>query len=69
MKTISGKRLCSILEKHGWALKKINDSHHIYFKKGKELLIVVPVHKNDDLKIGLLKGIMKIAGLVESDLK
>ena len=69
MKTISGKRLCSILEMKGWTLKKINGSHHIYFKKGIELLIVVPVHRNVDLKIGLLKSIMKIARLVESDLK
>ena len=69
MKTISGKRLCSIIEKKGWALKKITGSHHIYFKKDSELLVVIPVHKNDDLKIGLLKSIMKIAGLTELDLK
>ena len=69
MKTISGKRLCSILEKNGWTLKKINGSHHIYFKKEIDHIIVVPVHKNDDLKIGLLKSIMKIAELVENDLK
>ena len=49
-------------------LKKINGSHHIYYKQGVEQIIVLPVHKNEDLKIGLLKSIMKIAGLKEGDL-
>jgi hypothetical protein len=32
MKSISGKKLCKIVEKKGWILKKITGSHHIYEK-------------------------------------
>ena len=68
MKQVSGKRFCRILERHGWQLKRINGSHHIYGKSGHRARISVPVHGNKPLKLGLLKALMKIAGLTEDDL-
>ena len=68
MKSISGKELCKIVEKKGWILKRINGSHHIYKKTGVENLLVIPVHKNQDLKHGLLRSIMKLANISEHDL-
>jgi len=68
MKSISGKDFCKLLERKGWELARINGSHHIYIKQGTTYRISIPVHKNQDLKIGLLKSIMKIAEIEESDL-
>jgi predicted RNA binding protein YcfA (HicA-like mRNA interferase family) len=68
MKSISGKDLCTILEKKGWLLKKIHGSHHVYMKSGRTERISVPVHGNKDLKAGMLKAIMKIAEIEESEL-
>ena len=68
MKTISGKDFCKLLEKKGWVLARINGSHHIFTKKDTVYRISVPVHKNTDLKIGLLKSLMKIAGISEDEL-
>ena len=68
MKSISGKELCKIVEKKGWVLKRINGSHHIYKKPGELNILVIPVHKNDDLKLGLLKSIMKITQVSENEL-
>lgn len=68
MKSISGKDLCKILEKKGWQLKNIKGSHHVYMKTGRKERISVPVHGNSDLKIGLLKTIMKIAEISENEL-
>ena len=64
MKNISGKKLCKILEGNGWVLVRISGSHHVYTKNGEEAKIVVPVHGNKELKIGLLKAILKTAGLL-----
>ncbi len=69
MKTVSGKSFCKILEKKGWELARINGSHHIYTKKGTVYRISVPVHKNDSLKIGLLKSLMKIAEIKDDELQ
>jgi predicted RNA binding protein YcfA (HicA-like mRNA interferase family) len=30
--------------------------------------ISLPIHKNDDLKVGLLKHFMKVAGISETEL-
>ncbi len=68
MKSISGKRLCKILENKGWQLKKIHGSHHVYMTEGRKERISVPVHGNKDLKIGLLRSVMKIADIEEGDL-
>ncbi len=68
MKSISGKRLCSILEYKGWELKRINGSHHIYTKLGISARISVPVHGNKPLKIGLQNHLMKVANINETDL-
>ncbi|ASJ21002.1 type II toxin-antitoxin system HicA family toxin [Brachyspira hampsonii] len=68
MKTVSGKKFCKLLESHGWVLARINGSHYIYVKSGSDLRISVPVHKNDDLKIGLLKKLLKITNISEDEL-
>ena len=68
MKTISGKKFCKLLETHGWILARINGSHYIYIKSGSDLRISVPVHKNDDLKIGLLKKLLKLTEISEDEL-
>ncbi len=64
MKNISGKKLCKILEENGWELARITGSHHIYRKNGEDAKIVVPVHGNKEIKTGLLKAILKTAGLL-----
>ena len=68
MKQISGKGFIRILQHRGWRLKRISGSHHIFTKEGHRERIVIPVHGNQPLKIGLLKNQMKIAGLTEADL-
>lgn len=68
MKQISGKDFIKILQTHGWILRRINGSHHIFTKEGQRERISVPVHTNVPLKMGLLKHLMKIAGLTETDI-
>lgn len=68
MKAVSGKRFCSILESMGWELKRINGSHHIYFRAGNNIRLSVPVHGNTPLKTGLQKYLMKLVEMEESEL-
>ncbi|HIK10177.1 MAG TPA: type II toxin-antitoxin system HicA family toxin [Oscillatoriaceae cyanobacterium M33_DOE_052] len=69
MKSISGKALCKIVEQHGWQLKRITGSHHIYGKEGVAVILSIPVHSNRDLPAGTLRGILKDAGITEDDLQ
>jgi predicted RNA binding protein YcfA (HicA-like mRNA interferase family) len=68
MKSISGKELAKVLERHGWSLLRVQSSHHIYGKPGNNVRLSVPVHGNQTLKTGLLKHLIKLAGLTENDL-
>ncbi len=69
MKSISGKKLCKIVEQRGWILKRVTGSHHIYQKPDNQQILSIPVHRNQDLKLGTLKSLMKIANLSEQDLR
>lgn len=68
MKSILGKELCKIVQKHGWFLKRIKGSHHIFEKTGLEITLSIPVHGNKYLKIGTLKALLKQANLTENNL-
>lgn len=68
MKTLSGKDFARLLEKHGWELKRVTGSHHVYAKPGNPVRISVPIHGNASLKIGLLKHLLKLSEIPEADL-
>ena len=68
MKSLSGKELLKVLERHGWLLLRVQSSHHIYGKQGSNVRLSVPVHGNQALKMGLLKHLIKLADLTEDDL-
>lgn len=68
MKSFSGKDFLRILKEHGWELRRIHGSHHILGKEGSVVRLSVPVHGATPLKMGLLKHLLKMAGLSEEDL-
>jgi predicted RNA binding protein YcfA (HicA-like mRNA interferase family) len=68
MKAVSGRELAQVLERHGWTLLRVHGSHHIYGRPGQVERISVPIHGNQPIKIGLLRHLLKVAGLTEADL-
>jgi len=68
MSSISGKMLCRAIEKRGWSLRRVNGSHHIYGKDGSPVRLSIPVHGSTALKVGLLRALLKQAGLREEDI-
>jgi predicted RNA binding protein YcfA (HicA-like mRNA interferase family) len=68
VKSVSGKHFARILENRGWNLVRVNGSHHVYMQPGSAVRISLPIHGNEDLKIGLLRHFMKISGITENEL-
>ena len=68
MRSFSGKDLAKALERNGWILLRVQGSHHIYGKLGNPVRLSVPIHRNETLKLGLLRNLLKHAGLREEDL-
>jgi predicted RNA binding protein YcfA (HicA-like mRNA interferase family) len=69
MKAVSGKELARVVERHGWRLLRVHGSHHIYGKPDSIVRLSIPVHGNKPLKTGLLRHLVKMAGLSESGLE
>jgi predicted RNA binding protein YcfA (HicA-like mRNA interferase family) len=68
VKQISGRELARILQERGWQLARVHGSHHVFTMPNRRERLVVPIHGNRPLKTGLLRSLMKIARLTESDL-
>ena len=68
MKAVSGKRLAKLAEDKGWILSRINGSHHIYTMPGRFERLVIPMHANQSLKIGLQRSLMKIIPVGDGEL-
>jgi predicted RNA binding protein YcfA (HicA-like mRNA interferase family) len=61
VKAYSGKELIRLLRAHGWEVVRIEGSHHILTKPGREETISVPVHGSHSLKTGMVQSILKTA--------
>jgi len=68
MKAVSGKHFAKLAEEKGWRLARINGSHHINTMEGRTERLVVPIHGNQSLKLGLQRSLMKIVPLTEGEL-
>jgi len=68
MRTVSGKELARVFEQHGWQLLRVRGSHHVYGRSGSPIRLSIPIHGNKPLKIGLLKHLLREAGLDAADL-
>jgi predicted RNA binding protein YcfA (HicA-like mRNA interferase family) len=68
MKSVSGRALARLVERHGWQLLRVNGSHHIYGKAGSVVRLSIPIHGNQPLKTGLLRHLLKLAEIDESEL-
>ena len=68
MRTLSGKAFARLLERHGWRLARVSGSHHIYVRDGDVARLSVPVHGSTDLKPGLQRHLMKLAGVTDADI-
>jgi predicted RNA binding protein YcfA (HicA-like mRNA interferase family) len=68
VRSVSGKAFARLLEGKGWSLMPVNGSHHVYMNARNTARISLPIHGNDDLKTGLLRHFMKVAGIKENEL-
>lgn len=68
MKPVSGKEFAKIVERRGWILLRVQGSHHIYGKPGSQVRLSIPIHKNQTLKLGLQRHLMKLADIEETDI-
>lgn len=60
---VTGKGLLEFYIKLGFELKRVKGSHHVLKSKLNSKMFVIPIHTNEDLDRGTLKGIIQQSGL------
>lgn len=63
MRTLSGKDVCLILEKHGYVQVRQRGSHIIMQKQAKDSSTTIPVPNHKELRIGTLRSIIRQSGI------
>jgi predicted RNA binding protein YcfA (HicA-like mRNA interferase family) len=63
LRNLSGKQVCSILERHGFEEVRRRGSHIVMQKKLPKSTITVPVPNHDEVRIGTLQSIIRQSGL------
>ena len=63
----TGKQMIALLVRRGFSVVRIKGSHHVLQKD--DLRTVVPVHGNEPLKLGTLRGILRDVELSPNDLR
>lgn len=64
---VNAKALIKVVEKKGFRFARQSGSHAIYVN-GDGIKVTIPIHGKKDIGKGLLRQIMKDAGLTNEDL-
>lgn len=54
-------------ERDGWKVVRITGSHYILAKEGVDFHLAIPYHRGQIIKVGLLKGLIRDAGLTNDE--
>ena len=66
LRVLSGKAVCSILEKHGFREVRSRGSHVVMQKQSPHGSVTVPVPLHNELRTGTLQSIIRQSGLPRS---
>ena len=68
MKAVSGRRMAELATAKGWQLARVKGSHHVYSMEGRTERLVIPIHGNRTLKIGLQQALMRLIPVSDDEL-
>lgn len=64
---VTGKEAIRAFEKLGFVVDRVRSSHHIMKKDGHPFVLTVPVHGSNELKPGVIRSLIRAAGISVSD--
>ncbi|MEI6223047.1 MAG: type II toxin-antitoxin system HicA family toxin [bacterium] len=67
LRILSGKQVCAILVKHGFAEVRQRGSHIAMQKRLPDTTITIPVPNHTELRAGTLQSIIRQSGLPRSE--
>ena len=65
--SVSGREAIRAFAKFGFVEVRVRGSHRVLRKDGHPAILTIPVHAGRDIKRGLLRSQIRIAGLTEDE--
>ncbi len=65
---VSGAKVVRALESAGFAVARVNGSHHV-LRHPDGRVVVVPVHPGQDMAKGTLRSVLKLVDMTPDDLR
>jgi predicted RNA binding protein YcfA (HicA-like mRNA interferase family) len=62
-----GKEHVRAFQRDGWTVDRVTGSHYILVKEGCDYQLSIPYHRGQTIKVGLLKGLIRDAGLTNEE--
>ncbi len=66
---LQARQIIRALRKDGWELERTRGSHHHFYHDTKPGMVTVPVHKSKDIGLGIMRSILRQAGLTEDEFR
>lgn len=67
LRVLSGREVCAILARHGFAEVRQRGSHIVMQKKLPGTTVTVPVPNHSELRIGTLQSIIRQSGIPRNE--
>jgi predicted RNA binding protein YcfA (HicA-like mRNA interferase family) len=67
LRVLSGKEVCGVLARHGFAEVRQRGSHIVMQKKLPDTTVTVPVPNHAEIRIGTLQSIIRQSGIPRSE--
>ncbi|MCA9108135.1 MAG: type II toxin-antitoxin system HicA family toxin, partial [Planctomycetales bacterium] len=67
LRVLSGREVCSILERHGFQQVRQRGSHIVMQRVTDDGTTTVPVPDHDELRVGTLRSIIRQSGVSRSE--
>ncbi|MFH0341609.1 MAG: type II toxin-antitoxin system HicA family toxin [Chromatiales bacterium] len=67
LRALSGKEVCTILNRHGFVEVRQRGSHLVMQKKLLDTTITVPVPNHSELRAGTLQSIIRQSGVPQNE--
>jgi predicted RNA binding protein YcfA (HicA-like mRNA interferase family) len=67
LRNLSGREVCAILTKHGFAQVRQKGSHAIMQKTTENSTITVPVPMHSEIRIGTLMSVIRQSGVLRTE--
>ena len=67
LRVLSGREVCAILAKHGFAEVRRRGSHVVMQKKLADGTVTVPVPEHHEIRIGTLQSIIRQSGIARTE--